>query len=215
MHRLLRLTIGAIFALLVASHDAAACFVPPDSAVTPDEELIARTGRIALAVAKTVSPAPTPYGEWIDGTRLYRVVYRYSFNTIEVIKGEVPASFDVHIDTGAIALSRAGSPEPYSPGFAGNSAFGRQEAIDKRVDSIPDEDYDGHRSAEWEGSGALNRPVGRAVVQSSCDISAGFRPGRTYLIFLDEPYHYRSFEQIIAPDDAWLTKVRFLVSMTR
>lgn len=50
---------------------------------------------------------------------------------------------------------------------------------------------------------------GRADISPMCVISAGFEVGKTYLIFLDQPYHFKSFELINDEKaDVWLTKVK-------
>jgi hypothetical protein len=43
-----------------------------------------------------------------------------------------------------------------------------------------------------------------------CRIHPNFEEGRTYLVFLDEPYHPKSFERIASDSDKWLQAVRTL-----
>lgn len=63
-----------------------------------------------------------------------------------------------------------------------------------------------HQDARfWEGS------FGRSVHDTDCKIHPSFTLGDTYLIFLNEPYHQKSFEKIerVSGDkkDKWLAWV--------
>lgn len=64
-------------------------------------------------------------------------------------------------------------------------------------------DFNGHRlESFWSKSG------GRVQIEPNCEIVPNFQKGKRYLIFLDKPYHFKSFELIENGDDAWLKKVR-------
>ena len=70
-------------------------------------------------------------------------------------------------------------------------------------------DFKHHRgSAFWKDTS------GRTWHHNSCSISPSFNVGSTYLIFLDRPYHRKSFELIIRTHgnketiDLWLQYVR-------
>ncbi|WII72745.1 hypothetical protein QJS83_02530 [Bdellovibrio sp. 22V] len=54
----------------------------------------------------------------------------------------------------------------------------------------------------WSKSG------GRGQIEPSCEIVPNFQKGKKYLVFLDKPYHLKSFELIETDGDVWLKKVR-------
>lgn len=64
-------------------------------------------------------------------------------------------------------------------------------------------DYNSHKlESFWSKSG------GRMQVEPSCEIIPNFQKGKKYLVFLDKPYHLKSFEIIVTDGDEWLKKVR-------
>jgi hypothetical protein len=67
----------------------------------------------------------------------------------------------------------------------------------------PDYDFDRHRDGLF-----WNKQVSRQWNWPDCEMYPFFTAGVRYLIFRDRPYHYKSFERIIADDDRWLQAVR-------
>lgn len=74
--------------------------------------------------------------------------------------------------------------------------------------SVESRTFDHHKDPLfWEPQG------GRSFHDTDCEIYPTFSVGATYLVFLDKPYHRKSFEQIIRTNrtpesrDAWLTYV--------
>lgn len=64
-------------------------------------------------------------------------------------------------------------------------------------------DFNRHRLDDfWMGSG------GRASIGSDCQLTVSFTKEGTYLIFVNRPFHFKSFELIESPDDLWLLRVR-------
>lgn len=64
-------------------------------------------------------------------------------------------------------------------------------------------DFKGHKlESFWSKSG------GRGQIEPSCEIVPSFQKGKKYVIFLDKPYHVKSFELIESDSDTWLKKVR-------
>ena len=67
------------------------------------------------------------------------------------------------------------------------------------------DDFDHHRDKHfWERYG------GRASNETDCEISPAFGVGLTYLIFLNHPYHNKSFELIIRTHGSPLGKDKWL-----
>ncbi len=66
--------------------------------------------------------------------------------------------------------------------------------------------FNNHQDAEfWEDR------QGRSSVGNGCDIAPTFSVGAKYLIFIDPPYHRKSFERISQPfqnKDKWFEHVR-------
>lgn len=75
---------------------------------------------------------------------------------------------------------------------------------------IPDLDrrhFNQHQAREfWSPNG------GRSRIHADCSLTAAFEKGKQYLLFLDQPYHMKSFELIEGTGDRWLEKVRELLS---
>jgi hypothetical protein len=71
----------------------------------------------------------------------------------------------------------------------------------------PGADFHGHE--DWRVWESMLTRQGNG---SDCEMHPGFEPGATYLLFLDRPFHWRSFERIDRKDDRWLAAVRTLVA---
>jgi hypothetical protein len=68
-------------------------------------------------------------------------------------------------------------------------------------------DFDAHREpAFWD------RHLTRERDDAACRMNPVFSQGNHYLLFLEEPYHWRSFERIVRSDDRWLATVRAVVA---
>jgi hypothetical protein len=141
-----------------------ACFSTPPEQITPQDELIQRSKRIALA---TVVSA-----EFIE--KDYDVVY--TFKVEKILKGEVEKQFTI---------------------------IGRPLIWDGEARM-----FDHHKDPSfWENQG------GRLFHDTDCEIYPSFSVGATYLVFLDKPYHRKSFELIIRTHgtpkirDSWLSYV--------
>lgn len=71
---------------------------------------------------------------------------------------------------------------------------------------IPDNDFDSHKSGIfWDQfySRQWNGP--------DCEMHPRFQKGSTYLLFLDKPFHWFSFELITSNQDLWFQTVRNVV----
>ena len=70
-----------------------------------------------------------------------------------------------------------------------------------------DTDFDKHRDGRF-----WDRRESRQWNAPDCKMAPNFMVGRQYLLFVDEPYHWKSFEQIIDSDeDRWLRAVRTVI----
>lgn len=68
-----------------------------------------------------------------------------------------------------------------------------------------DIDFEGHSEKSfWDSVG------GRASIEPDCEMSASFKVGEKYLLFLKQPYAFKSFEVIKSDSDQWLAKIRDL-----
>ncbi len=82
MGRMTALAVVIVMAMaIMSSSEAAACFLPPDDQRVKPEQLVARTGRIALA--KVVAIEPVDQG------------VRYRFQRVEALKGVVASTFTI------------------------------------------------------------------------------------------------------------------------
>lgn len=70
-------------------------------------------------------------------------------------------------------------------------------------------DFAAHSQPEfWETNG------GRMLVEPSCQINPAFSKDKKYLVFVDKPYHVKSFELIEDVEkDAWLKKIRSILKL--
>lgn len=73
------------------------------------------------------------------------------------------------------------------------------------TDTLPETTYANHTDAAF-----WNDPwIGRAPMSTDCRLYPPFTLGRMYLVFVDPPYHVKSFERIEdAAKDRWLQHVR-------
>jgi hypothetical protein len=77
-----------------------------------------------------------------------------------------------------------------------------------QINGRPDSDLDFNNHFDtlfWE-----NPSTGRTLNGPDCDIHPGFSVGHTYLIFLESPYHVKSFERITRTHGARDTKDKWL-----
>src|SRR2546426_1064209 len=77
----------------------------------------------------------------------------------------------------------------------------------ERPTSWAETDFDGHRDPRF-----WDRLATREGNDSNCRMNPVFSVGSRYLLFIEEPYHWRSFERIVASDDRWLATVRAVVA---
>lgn len=77
--------------------------------------------------------------------------------------------------------------------------------------SLFNSDFEGHADKKfWE-----DPALGRSQSFIDCKIHPLFHQGDQYLIFLDEPYHPKSFERIITLQDKWFVEVSSIVSVLK
>jgi hypothetical protein len=84
------------------------------------------------------------------------------------------------------------------------------DVIDRRAYRFKDEagaDFNGHADPDF-----WKRWLARQTNGDDCKMHPHFEVGATYVIFLDPPYHRRSFERIDRPDDRWLHRIKALVA---
>lgn len=53
--------------------------------------------------------------------------------------------------------------------------------------------------------------TGRSIISPDCTIKPAFTVGEKYLLFVEKPYHVKSFEKVSDSKDLWLQKVKSLV----
>ncbi len=86
------------------------------------------------------------------------------------------------------------------------SSFRLEGALSESESDSGTDFYKHTREDFWTKSG------GRMQIEPSCQITPSFSVGKKYLVFVDKPYHLKSFELISSVDsDAWLKKVRDLL----
>lgn len=74
------------------------------------------------------------------------------------------------------------------------------------VKKAPDKDFNQHRGGVfWDQNAA------RQINDTDCRMHPVFEKGSTYLLFLDKPYHWKSFEVIKSKEDLWLQTVKNVV----
>ena len=72
------------------------------------------------------------------------------------------------------------------------------------AESNSETDFDKHSKEDFWGKSG-----GRMQVEPNCQITPSFSIGKKYLVFMDKPYHLKSFELITSVDsDEWLKKVK-------
>jgi len=70
-----------------------------------------------------------------------------------------------------------------------------------------DTDFDKHRDGRF-----WDRRASRQWNAPDCKMAPNFVIGRQYLLFVDKPYHWKSFEKIVDSDkDRWLRAVRTVI----
>ena len=183
--------LGAAAVLTLVGASALACVVPPQSLYLQHSELVRRTDRIVLAemvhaeVLTEAGVRPDFQVGRSTHTETPKSFVRYFFDTTEVLKGSVGIRFTFDVF------------------YPGPSA----EELDLgTLAQMADRDFQGHLAARfWQPDG------GRIPGYLDCNVYPAFRPGATYLLFLDEPYHLKGFEQILSLNDSWLAAVRFLL----
>ncbi len=86
-----------------------------------------------------------------------------------------------------------------------NATFAKDFSYEKWAldPPVPETDFDSHRDRLF-----WDKMVTRQGNGPDCRMHPRFSVGMEYLIFIDEPYHWRSFERIIGEDDRWLIAVR-------
>ncbi len=119
--------------------------------------------------------------------------YRYQFKTIEILKGTAEKRFML---------------ETHSYYKFDKKII--KELLTAKPDPAVSYDFDGHRALMfWDRAMGTG---GRVGILPNCRISPFFFLGRQYLIFLEKPFHNKSFEQIEKKDDLWLSAVRKVIN---
>ncbi len=166
--------LATIFSVLPLA--ALACMVPPGGLTVHHTELVERTDTIVWA--KAVGGSGKKAKIWRDPYELML------FETIEVLKGRVPARFTL-----PNGFDLAGADE--SDGFPGVSE---------------ETDFNGHRDLSfWDKS------IARQWNSADCQMYPTFSEGSSYLLFLGDA-HWRGYEQVETEEDLWLTAVRNLIA---
>lgn len=165
--------LAALLSLLPLS--AMACVVPPPGLLVQHTELVQRTETIVWARA---------LGGSGETEKVWRKPYELVlFETIEVLKGEVPARFTLP------------------------NGFLVPDLQENRVSlGVSEEsDFDSHRNPRfWEEHHA------RQWNSSDCQMRPTFSVGSRYLLFLGQQ-HWQGYEKVETEDDLWLTTVRGLL----
>jgi hypothetical protein len=162
----------------------------PPSAISPVDELIARSTRIALVTFKASSEsaeasAEKPTGEpLIDLEAEKRRATQDDGPAPDLVRPAMRLARLVVVEN----LSGNGPPEIYKP----------SAPVTK-----PQHDYSGHTAeAFWD-----DPAEGLVHLDDHCRPQMHFEPGKTYLLF-EGPAHVKSSELIESEDDAWLAYVR-------
>lgn len=72
-----------------------------------------------------------------------------------------------------------------------------------------DNDFTAHQETTfWKDN------AGRTIVAPDCSLRPSLVVGAKYLLFVDKPYHVKSFENISNPEDRWLEKVRAEIKLS-
>ncbi|NCT41613.1 MAG: hypothetical protein GW778_08140 [Alphaproteobacteria bacterium] len=167
-----------------------ACLVAPLQQIVSADELIDRTQRIVLAKAISSKLSPETNRRDKDDT------IEYEFEVVEVIKGTIDKSFKIPFG------SRIQSPKDFN-------SFTKIPTVSSSPVLPGQLTEPGHgQELFW------NSEAGRVMNSPDCAIYPSFNVGYQYLIFLDKPYHRKSFE-LIGSEDKWLAYVKEKVNGTR
>ncbi len=154
-------------AVLFFPIEALACYTTPKEQVTSISNLIKRTKNIILA---RVISAELISSEGPD--RIFHQV-EYEFEKIEALKGGSESSFSI---VGRPLLSSRAVND-----------FTKRESLDSYVSENPQRHND---QKFWKSA------EGRVYRDAACRIRPSFAVGSAYLLFLDKPYHQKSFELV-------------------
>lgn len=163
---------SVLLSLLLAAPTAAqACSAPPPELTKPYRDLVRDSEQIVLARAGLP--------DYVAGE------LRPAFDTVDVLKGDVPEHFVLESRVGFDPSPWGALPLPY----AGK-----------------DSDFNGHRDIAFWDQGLT-----RQWNDTDCVMRPQFKLGETYLLFVDHP-HWAAYELIYREDDLWLQAVRNLVT---
>lgn len=165
---------------------AAACYGAPEEMVVHHTELVKRTRRIALG--RFVGSSP----------RL-----QSNFDAATLVRADAGVGWPggrAWFETLEVLKGDVG--KRFSVTFP--------EAYGGKAGDATQSDFDGHRDRKF-----WRRAQGRQGYSPDCEMHPRFAVGSVYLMFLDTPYHVRSFERIERTDDWWLVGVRRLVADPR
>ena len=173
--------------LILFSNQALGCYVQPPQQYVPADELIKRTENIVLA--KAVKAEFIPYPQ----------ISPFVYND----KGQL-----------TVAPGLDGDHDPIKYTFSIMETIkGKHtneislEGFHERKETIKNKDYHHKEEEFWKDN------AGRLYNAPDCQIHPSFVLGGIYLLFLDEPYHRKSFELIgymdkHIPEDKWLAYVK-------
>ncbi len=158
-----------ILILCVFPMQAFACYVTPPEQIAPIDELISRTNNIV--VARVIEAKLTSYRSFPE----YHVV-DYKFENVESLKGQVDKTFNI--------LGSNTSPYKKQTAFV--------KPLDNNVKMFSKKWFE---QTEYHNDETFwKSDIGRVSHEPTCNIRPDFLVGQTYLIFLDKPYHQKSFE---------------------
>ncbi len=184
----------------LAAPAALACEAPPPHLYVDDEELVARSPRIALVQITERVSGPT--GEhrvaMTEEERVRAGLSAFRAQTLEVLQGEAVAELLVYGDP---VLTAADWPADFA-------SLEEREAFAAEFNARNITDFDGHRDPRF-----VERGWGAARQGTDCLAHQTFVIGERYLIF-EGPQHVRGYEWIREPGDLWLYRVRELIALS-
>ena len=173
-----------LFAIVLGSFEVQACFLYPKEISVPADQLIQRTNNIVLARAIAAEYSIPPE----------QIAYSEEVKKGLAPPGSIIDDKIIRYDFEVLETYKGKSEQKFS--LRGHSLTSGDEL------NI----FDNHKDPEfWEDdAGRLGR--------SNCKLKVSFSVGQTYLMFLDKPYHRKSFERIISIKndsymDEWLEYV--------